>query len=56
MPIGTTNIRLQDVNSGTHDVAITAGANMSVGRNSANELVLTSTVGGTSKAIQAVET
>ena len=54
VPIGTTNIRLQDVNSGTHDVAITAGANMSVGRNSANELVLTSTVGGTSKAIQAI--
>jgi len=54
VPIGTTNIRLQDVNSGTHDVAITAGANMSVGRNSANELVLTSTVGGTSKAIQSI--
>ena len=54
VPIGTTNIRLQDVNSNTSDVTITAGANMTVGRNSANELVLTSTVGGTSKAIQSI--
>ena len=54
VPIGTTTIRLQDINSNTRDVAITAGSNMSVGRNSANELVLTATVGGTSKVINSI--
>lgn len=51
VPIGTTELRLQDVNSNYTSVSITAGSNISVQRNSNNELVITGTVGGTSKAI-----
>ena len=51
VPIGSTKIRLNDINSNFTDITMTAGSNMSVGRNSANELVFTSTVGGTSKAV-----
>jgi hypothetical protein len=51
VPIGSTKIRLNDINSNYTDITMTAGSNMSVGRNSANELVFTSTVGGTSKAV-----
>ena len=51
VPIGTTILRLQDVNSNTKDITLTAGANITVTRNSASELVLSSTVGGNSKAI-----
>ena len=51
VPIGTTEIRLQDVNSNNTGVTLTAGSNISIGRNSNNEITITSTVGGTSKAI-----
>ena len=51
VPIGTTILRLQDVNSNQKDITLTAGANITVTRNSASELVLSSTVGGNSKAI-----
>lgn len=51
VPVGTTDIRLNDVNSNYTGVTITAGSNISIGRNSSNELTITSTVGGTSKAI-----
>ena len=51
VPIGTTILRLQDVNANQKDITLTAGANITVTRNSANELVLSSTVGGNSKAI-----
>jgi hypothetical protein len=51
VPLGTTSIRLNDVNSNTSDIAISAGSNIVVARNSNNELVITATVGGTSKAV-----
>jgi hypothetical protein len=51
VPIGTTEIRLNDVNSNHTGVTISAGSNIQIGRNSNNELTITSTVGGTSKAI-----
>ena len=51
VPIGTTILRLQDVNANQKDITLTAGANITVTRNSASELVLSSTVGGNSKAI-----
>ena len=51
VPIGTTEIRLNDVNSNYTGVKITAGSNISIGRNSNNEITITSTVGGTSQAI-----
>lgn len=51
VPIGTTEIRLQDVNSNYTSVNITAGSNIAIQRNSNNEIVITGTVGGTSKAI-----
>jgi len=51
VPIGTSILRLQDVNSNTRDVTLSAGANITITRNSSSELVLSSTVGGNSKAI-----
>ena len=51
VPIGTSILRLQDVNANQKDITLTAGANITVTRNSASELVLSSTVGGNSKAI-----
>ena len=51
VPIGTTEIRLQDVNANNTGVTLTAGSNITIGRNSNNEITITSTVGGTSKAI-----
>ena len=51
VPIGTTEIRLNDVNSNHTGVKITAGSNISIGRNNNSEITITSTVGGTSKAI-----
>jgi hypothetical protein len=51
VPIGSTAITLQDVNSNATGVTLTAGSNISIGRNSDNELVITGTVGGTSKSI-----
>ena len=51
VPVGTTEIRLNDVNSNHSGISINPGNNIAVTRNSNNELVITSTVGGTSKAI-----
>ena len=51
VPIGTSILRLQDVNSNQKDITLSAGANITITRNSASELVLSSTVGGNSKAI-----
>ena len=51
VPIGTTILRLQDVNTNTKDITLSAGANITITRNSSSELVLSSTVGGNSKAI-----
>jgi len=50
-PVGTTEIRLQDVNANNTGVRLTAGSNISIARNSNSELTITSTVGGTSKSI-----
>jgi len=54
VPLGTTSIRLNDVNSNTSDITISAGSNIVVARNSNNELVITATVGGTSKALAGI--
>jgi len=51
VPIGTSILRLQDVNANTRDITLSAGANITITRNSSSELVLSSTVGGNSKAI-----
>ena len=51
VPIGTTEIRLNDVNSNHTGVSIVGGSNVAVGRNNNNEITITTTVGGTSKAI-----
>jgi len=54
VPIGTTEIRLNDVNSNYTGVSISPGNNITVTRNASNNLVITSTVGGTSKAISGI--
>ena len=51
VPIGTTEIRLNDVNSNHTGISLVAGSNIQLGRNNNNEITITSTVGGTSKAI-----
>ena len=51
VPIGTSILRLQDVNANQKDITLSAGANITITRNSSSELVLSSTVGGNSKAI-----
>jgi hypothetical protein len=51
VPIGTTNIRLQDVNTGFTGVALTPGSNIAITRTSNNELTITATVGAASKSI-----
>ena len=51
VPIGTTNIRLQDVNAGFTGVALTPGSNIAITRTSDNELTITATVGAASKSI-----
>jgi len=51
VPVGTTEIRLNDVNSNHSGVSINPGNNISITRNASNQLVITSTVGGTSKSI-----
>jgi len=53
VPVGTTNIRLQDVNSGFSGVALTPGSNISIVRGSDSELIITATVGAASKSIVA---
>jgi hypothetical protein len=54
VPIGTTEIRLNDVNSNFSSVNLSAGSNIVIGRNSDSELVITATVGGSSKAISGI--
>jgi len=51
VPVGTTNIRLQDVNSTFSGVALTPGSNISIVRGSDSELIITATVGAASKSI-----
>ena len=51
VPIGTTRIRLQDVNANTSDINLVAGSNITIGRNSDSEITITATVGGSSKSI-----
>tara|TARA_E500000331_G_scaffold172286_1_gene166602 strand:+ start:1255 stop:3006 length:1752 start_codon:yes stop_codon:yes gene_type:complete len=51
VPIGTSILRLQDVNSNQKDITLSAGANITITRNSSSELVLSSTVGGNSKSV-----
>lgn len=51
VPVGTTDLRLDDVNSNVQTISINPGPNISIQRNSDNELTITSTVGGASKAI-----
>jgi hypothetical protein len=51
VPVGTTELRLNDVNSNYTGIEIRAGSNISVVRNSDSELIITATVGGSSKAI-----
>lgn len=51
VPPGSTEIRLTDVNSNYTGVRLSAGSNITLGRNSDSEITITSTVGGTSKAV-----
>jgi hypothetical protein len=51
VPIGTSILRLQDVNANQKDITLSAGANITITRNSSSELVLSSTVGGNSKTV-----
>ena len=51
VPIGTTNIRLQDVKSAFTGVSLTPGSNIAITRTSNNELTITATVGASSKSI-----
>ena len=51
VPIGSTQIRLQDVNSTFTGVSLTPGSNIAITRTSSNELTITATVGAASKSI-----
>ena len=51
VPAGSTEIRLNDVNSNTSGVTLSGGSNISIGRNASDELTITATVGGTSRSI-----
>jgi len=42
VPIGTTQLRLQDVNANTNDISLTAGSGIEISRESESELVLNS--------------
>ena len=51
VPVGTTEIRLNDINSNHTGISISPGNNIGITRSDSNELVITSTIGGTSKAV-----
>ena len=51
VPIGSTQIRLQDVNSAFTGVSLTPGSNIAITRTNNNELTITATVGAASKSI-----
>lgn len=53
VPVSTTSIRLSDVNSNNKDIALVAGGNMTITRDSANQLTIAALVGGISKSISA---
>ena len=51
VPLGTTDIRLTDVNANDQSITLTAGNNIGISRISDTEVSITATVGGSSKAI-----
>ena len=54
VPLGTTELRLQDVNANTSIVNLTAGTNVAVTRISDTEVNISATVGGASKSISSI--
>ena len=54
VPVSTTSIRLSDVNSNNKDIALVAGGNMTITRDSANQLTIAALIGGVSKSISAI--
>ena len=54
VPVSTTSIRLSDVNSNNKDIALVAGGNMTIVRDSANQLTISALIGGVSKSISAI--
>ena len=54
VPVSTTTLRLTDVNSVDQDIALVAGTNMNIVRDNANQLTISSLVGGISKAISSI--
>ena len=54
VPVSTTTLRLTDVNSVDQDIALVAGTNMNIVRDSSSQLTISSLVGGISKAITSI--
>jgi hypothetical protein len=54
VPVSTTSIRLSDVNSNNKDIALVAGGNMTIVRDSANQLTISALIGGVSKSISGI--
>jgi len=54
MPVGTTELRLNDVHSNYSSVTLTGGSNITVTRVSDTEVSLAATVGGASKSISGI--
>ena len=54
VPVATTTLRLSDVNSNNKDIALVAGGNMTITRDSANQLTIAALIGGVSKSISAI--
>ena len=54
VPVTTTTIRLTDVNANDQDIALVAGANMNIARDSANQLTISALIGGISRAITSI--
>ena len=54
VPVSTTTLRLTDVNSVDQDIVLVAGTNMNIVRDNANQLTISSLVGGVSKSITSI--
>ena len=54
VPVSTTSLRLSDVNGNNKDIALVAGGNMTITRNSSGQLTIAASVGGVSKSISAI--
>ena len=54
VPVSTTSLRLSDVNGNNKDIALVAGGNMTITRNSSGQLTIAALVGGVSKSISAI--